>query len=1462
MSGHIFISHASKNDDVVQKLREVLEQRNQLTWVDSRELTGGDALEESIENSIRAARHFLVVISIDSLSSKWVQRELKLAQAVAEQREDGYKVISLILPGVQSGLLDPFFPTEPVHIFVEETPTRFEDALPKLFAAMGEQLSEDWQGSEPVRVQPVEELLLKFTDPEMQEQEGVRRATAIAELTYVPAGGGREIVSRRYKFVAPLGSVELEEVRWYIERYYQWPTGVFKQRAQKTEQALPEWGQALFEAAVGGESAREPLKTWKRTNGSRRFSVQVDGEPMEGTAEDVAVLVREAASDLLSLPWEILHDEEGYLSQGGNGVRVRRRLPNRKQMQPLAADLPIRVLLLSPRPEVDDVGNAVGYLDHRVSAQALVQAVENLSESLVKVDILHPPTFPALKAMLKRVKDEGDPYDVVHFDGHGVYDRRVGLGALCFEDPKDGEKLGERLMQLVYADELARELRDYGVPLIYLEACQTAQAKDDPKASVAAKLLEEGIASVVAMSHSVLVETARRFVEPFYRTLAEGKHVGDAMLAGQVALYGDTYRLKKMGAGDLRLQDWFVPVLYQEKDDPQLIGWSQGATATRFIEEGRQLQLGNLPDSPKHSFVGRSRMLLRLERLLKQEPYVVIRGSGGMGKTALAVELVRWLVRSGGLGTGYRRAVFVSVEPQNVQDAAGVLDAIGRQLVPKYAVATYKSLEKALQPIARALRDFPTVVLFDNMESVLPDSEGNNPAGVADVTELLGLCEKLLAADKRCRLVFTSRERLPESFGRRRNTVELGRLNEREAVQLVEKVMAENGWEPPVSDDARTPEEVRELVEVVNCHPRALVLLAREVANGVRATAQNLAGLMAKLEAENAGDRENSLYASVELSLHRLPKEMQEQVKGLAVVHGGGHIVLLSQVMRIEPDEALVVARSLIDVGMAEALEYNYLRIDPALPNYLRLNLDREQLTSLENSWLMAMTVMINVLYRQKVEDSTLAFRLIVLELPNLMALIDKFEKLLVERQDAAEGIANATGCVEHLLVGLGRPQVLARLASLRQRAIAMTPEWNAVGFMNEGLTIESLLREGLLQPANERAEALLSKMNSIGVAAYEGADYDIATAHRLLGLVLQKKNQAAAALELFTISQRMFEDLGERGATMAVSSLGERASCLKDLGHLDAAVDVYEQVIAQEESLDNPRDVVISRAHIADIQTKQGKYGEAISNYELARVFFEQQNDLVTVAAMYHQLGMVYQKSSQYDRAEVAYRQSLEIETRLGNLSGQRTSLSQLGNLYSNNLNQPEAAVAFYQQAADISEVEGDLWHRGLVHHNMADVLYQIGRYDEARSEILQAIECSKACDHTAEPWLSFVVLRRIENSDGNLVAAKSAWRQARDTYFAYRQQGGHAQTYAGMLADRVWLQLSRSEGEAAVRQQLRESIDEFVVNESMPECVKRFVPKLLVVIGGEQNETLTEDEILNYDEAAELLLLMKRLW
>ncbi|NQZ08958.1 MAG: CHAT domain-containing protein, partial [Algicola sp.] len=845
MDNKVFLSHSSKDKAFVIKLRKVLEVQGIDTWMDSRELCIGDFLTDKITSAINDTSHFIVVLSHAALNSEWVDKEVKIALG----KLDTLKVIALVFDDVGTVTVNRLIPKDLLRLPIKS----FDEMMSPLFTALGEQLPNDWKGAQEVAAVSVEELVLQLSDPTLTVEEGRTRLAAKAQLFFYPSDNSRTVKSKKYDFEAPIGEIEAQEITWYVESYFRWPTGVFKTRAQATEKALPQWGETLYQAALSGKSTQAALNAWQSKTSGRRFSVEVESDSTEGETDQSS---QEAASRLLALPWEIMHDGVGFLNHGANAVHIRRRLPNYTAVSSTTAKLPIRVLLLSPRPEKSEDGGSVGYIDHRSSALPLVQAMENLGTDLVKVDLLQPPTFSALQKALKKAKDNNDPYEIVHFDGHGVYDKKVGLGALCFEHPSDENSLQPRLMQLVDANELAAQLRHYGVPLVYLDACQTAKTEEDPKASVAAKLLEHGVGSVVAMSHSVLVTTAEKFVEAFYQSLAEGKRVGDAMLAGQKALYDNRFRMKISGAGKLNLQDWFVPVLYQEAEDPQLFNVKPGESAVVLRKKRRKLLLGELPETPKHGFVGRSYALLQLERLLQQENYAVIQGVGGMGKTAIAIELVRWLVRSGRFG----RAVFISVESQNVQDVKGIIDKIGHQLLPKYAVTTFTDTKAALQPIERELSDTPTLFLFDNMESVLPDQQGNNPAGVADVTDLLALCNTLLQQPKTS-VIFTSREALPEPFNSVKNTVKLGRLTQTEAIELVEKVMAENGYEPPESDDARTHEDITNLVDSVNCHPRALVLLAKEVKQGIKATTANLAELMAKLEKENPNDRENSLYA-------------------------------------------------------------------------------------------------------------------------------------------------------------------------------------------------------------------------------------------------------------------------------------------------------------------------------------------------------------------------------------------------------------------------------------------------------------------------------------------------------------------------------------------------------------------------------------------------------------------------
>jgi len=679
----IFISHASADDAFVKKLREALEAYHYPIWVDSRNLRGGSKLAPEIVQAIANASQFIAVLSPNTVKSSWVRREIEKALEVEKRcRSDGYRVIPLLLPGLTPAALANWFDEEPVAVPIQSGPGGLTEAMPAILAALDERLPTDHQAPAQPDAKPLEELVLTLTDPKIDTREGKRRAIATATLTYEPANNSkRSIESRRFNFTAPLGPIEADDLRWYLEEYFRWPVGVFETRAKGIEQKLPQWGRDLYQTALGAETALEPLSAWqKAADGSeRRFSVQVDRDPPEGATAEAQAAMREAATELLSLPWELLNDGHGWLFMGNQPAQVRRRLPNRRVKDARPTALPIRILLISPRPEHDGKGNDIGYIDHRISARALVEAVESLGE-LVELSVLTPPTYAALDEALQAAADRREPFDVVHFDGHGVYDRRLGLGGLCFEDPKDADKLENRAMEFIDASKLAGLFRHHRVPLVFLEACQTAQAELDPTASVAARLLEEGVASVVAMSHSVLVETARRFVQAFYAELASGALVGRAMLAGQRALCNDTWRGKIMGAGDLRLQDWFVPVLYQEEKDPQLITKIPAKDVQDFEKKKRILGLGALPEEPAHKFQGRSRELIALERLLHGQPWSVVCGTGGAGKTTLAAELARWLTRT----ARFERAVFVSLE--RCRDARAVLDSIGHQLLGKKTI--------------------------------------------------------------------------------------------------------------------------------------------------------------------------------------------------------------------------------------------------------------------------------------------------------------------------------------------------------------------------------------------------------------------------------------------------------------------------------------------------------------------------------------------------------------------------------------------------------------------------------------------------------------------------------------------------------------------------------------------------------------------------------------------------------
>ncbi len=1453
--GQVFVSHSTDDDAIVRALHRALGDLGLDVWIDSRGLRGGDPLWPEIQKAIEGAEAYAVVVSPGGLKSSWVAKELRHALDVQHQRgKDVYPVIPLSLDGTPLGALELIFSHEPIYIPLRSAPGGVEAARDAILVALGKREPADVAPAPQPPAEPLEELVLELTDLKLEQiQDGVRRATARAHLTYEPATPGQRDVksAQTWRFVAPLGPLEVDDLRWYLEKYAIWPSDVFRPRARQVEDNLVAWGRRLHDAAMPAGPTDNVLRAWARTDGlgRRRFSVHVDPRPQVGAPEADAAMAREAATLLLGLPWELLHDGDGFLFQGARPTRVRRRLPNTRDLDLAVVATPIRILLICARPEDD----ACGYIDHRASALPLVDAMEQLP-GLVQLRILAPATLPALREELDRARREGEPYHVLHFDGHGVYDRRVGLGGLCFEHSDDAARMEGRRHQTIFTDQLGSLLRDHRIPLVYLDACQTAQAEQASE-SVAAEMLQRGVASVVAMSHSVLVETARRFVTAFYAALARGDRVGDAMLEGQRQLEDDSLRGRIFGAGELRLEDWFVPVLFQEEDDPQLFQQTPAKQTQADFQAGLQNRLGELPPPPSTGFIGRSRDLLALERLLHRERYAVLRGQGGEGKTALAAELARWMVRS----QQFRRAAFVSVEAHGTAHA--VLDAIGRQLVPGYSVATFASIEQAEQPVARVLREQPTALVVDNLESILqpPYLAADTPDALAEdargeLAAILALCERLHRHGA-TRLVFTSREALPAPFDGEANRRELHRLHRDDAVQLVERVVHAGAATAGVADAERAA--IEDLVEAVHGHARTLALLAPALKRvGVTATREALVELMAGMDRRFPGQREQSLFASVELSLRRLSPPARDKARVLGVFHGGVDLDVLRVMMAWDKAAVAALALELVDTGLATPNRYNHLSLDPALCPYLRNLIDEAERGALTARWADAMRSYVSFLGQQRNQSTEIAATLTLLELPNLLALLAH-----VARGEEPEATIDLTTVLQRLLENVGRPGLLARVGEVRDAAAArISATWSHGRFQAEQGRIQEQLANGRLREALAGAQALLRNACTAGEHAYAGADYDLAMACFNLARVLKNLGDAQQALPHLDEAQRRFEAVeqaqpGTGAARMASACLTDRGDCLRDLGQLDEAAAAYEESICRDQRRGAERDIAVGKLQLGSVRLLQRRYEDALGAYAEAREQFSRLGEPSTVATAWHQIGMTHRKAGRLDAAEDAYRQALAIEVQLGNVDRQAGTLLELGNLYAQS-GRLEDAASLYRTAANHFVTIGNVQMEGRCANNLAETLRQLGRWDEARQAIHRAMECKKPFGHAAELWMTWDILANIEDGAGHADLAAEARARARACYLAFRRDGGENHNLDGRISLSVTEKLLASDAAGAIA-----DLDELLAHPELPGSLRPFVMALRAIAAGSRDRGLADAPDLHFTSAAELLCVLDAL-
>src|SRR6266487_1606083 len=453
----------------------------------------------------------------------------------------------------------------------------------------------------------------------------------------------------------PLTQQERDDLRWYLEEYWKWPYEGFAQRAKGVEELLPKLGKRLYEAVFGSRQADRIVQKWLSTEGEHQISLISD------------------LPHALSLPWELLHSEQGYMvMRTQEPVSILRRLPQSESTTSSTPfELPLRVLLVTARPQ------GKGFIDPRGIARELLDEVqEQVEMGAIELEFLRPPT---LKALRKRLRDKKRQVHVLHFDGHGTFDEQTHRqdehllsgsrrGKLAFEDDK-----GQ--LDLVEADDVAQVLLNSRVKLAVLTACQSAMGSaEDAFSSVAARLIQGGIDALVAMSASVLVASATLYVEAFYHAIAEGISAPIAQEQARQALYDEPARHMIRRRRDeegqpVELRDWWLPHFYQQR--PVVLQATRPSGTLELQPVSVDRLSASMPAEPRYGFSGRAYELLQIERCLLHGQLVVMHGFGGVGKTALVREAADWLTRT----RMYDTASFVSFEHGG--DAATLLSALG-----------------------------------------------------------------------------------------------------------------------------------------------------------------------------------------------------------------------------------------------------------------------------------------------------------------------------------------------------------------------------------------------------------------------------------------------------------------------------------------------------------------------------------------------------------------------------------------------------------------------------------------------------------------------------------------------------------------------------------------------------------------------------------------------------------------
>ncbi|MDY7092004.1 MAG: CHAT domain-containing protein [Acidobacteriota bacterium] len=1212
----VFISHSSKDKPQVEELARALAERGFEPWFDQWEIAGGDDLVGRINDGLERADAGIVVFSRHTRDSRWVEAEVNYL-TYARIQED--KVLVPVM-------LDPEAWVPPLLRPLARRGFEEIDAL-------ADALRNRSAGPPPVRsaergrVERVTLSLRPASSPsptEADSEPGVAVEIRIGDTVHGRVSYDAlppALVAARTAFLrSPVAGHRRDRAAAVVA---------------ELRAILQETGQQMS-ALCFPEASGEALATI------------LDGSPLGMLVE---FCIEAEGTELLGLPFETLRLPDGRpLATHPKCILWRRPANlNRAAGQTMAGPLKILVAVGAPYEEATDAP----LLDYERELQHILDAVEPLEiHENAEVRILevgHPEEIA--KAI------EADAYHVLHLSCHGA------PGRLLLEN-EDGEEVPTT------AEELVGPLADKGrpLPLVFLNACHGA-VQDIQTGSLAEDLLRAGVPSVLAMQTSVSDRYASDLARAFYQHLARGEHLlpSVALAAARKELEAERQAQARAGGNPYAAQpEYSTAALFVSGKENPLADF--GLEKKPLSQRPVHTVAGPVPQLRIDELIGRRRELRNCLRTLRADSRehagVVLTGTGGVGKSALAGRAMQRLVEAGYLVSAFKgRFDLVGLVDAVREAARGSKKKWIRELGNELKEDGLDDLQR-LASLKKALASQRLVIVLDDFEQNLTVGGSNflNP----DVAQILG---SLAQAAGRGRLLITCRHPIPGFEGLFEH-LSIGRLSRAESRKLMLRLDALQRTEDDGGIDSK---ERAELLRILDGHPRSLefanVLLGGE-ARRPRHLMEKLRELQAKLgQQTTADDGAEALQTTLDLIAQDV---LLTELLAIAREEDIDEILLQVAVsnLPVTPEGA---ARMLV-VGSEETEEVSEESAAAAKQAFQRL----QALALLQPSTEGAASVhrwTAEVLAQLAPEGH--AARCVRAGRYRLWRnqheshdLLDALEAVrnFLQGQDFDAAAASALGCLQ----AFAQAQRTLDIAALASEVLETLPPTHGQFAVIADWEARAHISLGNQARAFERHNSLLARFEELTASEPDRADYqrDLSVSYDRMGDLFKALGQGDKAQDAFSKALNIAQQLAQqepdradyqRDLSVSYNKVGD---LFKALGQGDKAQDAFSkalnirQQLAQQEPdrADYQRDLSVSYERMGDLFKALGQGDKAQDAFSkalnIAQQLAQQEPDRADyqrdLSVSYNKLGNLLFALGQTEDAKDLFLKDLQIAQQL----------------------------------------------------------------------------------------------------------------------------------------------------------------------------------------------------------------------